>query len=79
VVVPETGVSVGEISHWVHQRFGHATRVDGEVYHTNAGVTVSVRVGNDPVIETSDPPTELPALLQDAATQVYVTAAAACN
>jgi tetratricopeptide (TPR) repeat protein len=71
VVVPETGISIGEISHWIHQRFGHATRVDGEVYYTSAGVTVSVRVGNDPAIETSGPQTELPALVQDAATRVY--------
>jgi tetratricopeptide (TPR) repeat protein len=71
VEVPETGISIGEISHWIHDRFGHATRVDGEVYHTSAGITVSVRVGNDPVIETSGTEAELPALVQDAATRVY--------
>jgi tetratricopeptide (TPR) repeat protein len=70
VEVPETGISIGEISHWIHDRFGHATRVDGEVYHS-AGVTVSVRVGNDPAIESSGTEAELPALVQDAATRVY--------
>lgn len=71
VVVPETGISISEISHWIHQRFGHATELGGEVYRTSAGVTVSVRVGNDPAIESSGPQSELPALLQDAATRVY--------
>jgi tetratricopeptide (TPR) repeat protein len=71
VEVPETGISIGEISHWIHERFGHATRVDGEVYHTSAGVTVSVRVGNDPAIETSGTEGDLPTLVQEAATRVY--------
>jgi tetratricopeptide (TPR) repeat protein len=71
VVVPETGISIGEISHWIHQRFGHATRVDGEIYHTSTGITVSVRVGNDPAIETSGTEASLPALVQDVATRVY--------
>ncbi|HEY5019940.1 MAG TPA: hypothetical protein VII17_02875, partial [Steroidobacteraceae bacterium] len=43
VEVPETGISIAEISRWIHERFGHATRVDGEVYHSSTGVTVSVR------------------------------------
>lgn len=71
VEVPETGISIGEISHWIHDRFGHATRIDGEVFHTSAGITVSVRVGNDPAIETSGAEAELPALVQEAATRVY--------
>jgi tetratricopeptide (TPR) repeat protein len=71
VEVPATGISIGEISHWIHERFGHATRVGGEVYHSSAGVTVSVRVGNDPAIEASGTEAQLPALVQDAATRVY--------
>ncbi len=71
VEVPETGISIGEISHWIHERFGHATRVDGEVYHTSAGVTVSVRVGSNPLIETHGTEEELPTLIQAAATRVY--------
>lgn len=71
VEVPETGISIGEISHWIHDRFGHSTRIDGEVFHTSTGITVSARVGNDPAIETSGTEAELPALVQDAATRVY--------
>jgi tetratricopeptide (TPR) repeat protein len=71
VEVPETGISIGEISHWIHDRFGHATHVDGEVYYTGNGVNVSVRVGNNPVIETHGTEEELPTLIQAAATRVY--------
>jgi tetratricopeptide (TPR) repeat protein len=71
VEVPETGISIGEISHWIHDRFGHATQVDGEVYHTSNGVNVSVRVGNNPVIETHGTEQELPSLIQAAGTRVY--------
>jgi tetratricopeptide (TPR) repeat protein len=71
VEVPETGISIGEISHWIHDRFGHATHVGGEVYHTSNGVNVSVRVGNNPLIETHGTEEELPTLIQAAATQVY--------
>jgi tetratricopeptide (TPR) repeat protein len=71
VEVPETGVSIGDISRWIHETFGHATRVGGEVYRTNAGLTVSVRVSHDPAIETSGTEEQLPALIQEAATRVY--------
>jgi tetratricopeptide (TPR) repeat protein len=63
--------SIGEISHWIHDRFGHATQVDGEVYHTSNEVNVSVRVGNNPLIETHGTEEELPTLIQAAATRVY--------
>lgn len=71
VEVPDTGISIGEISRWIHEKFGHATRVSGEVYRASAGFTVNVRVGNDPATETSGTEVQLPALVQEAATRVY--------
>jgi len=71
VEVPETGISIGEISHWIHDSIGRSTRVDGEVYDTSTGVAVSVRVGDYPTIETSGVEADLPNLIQDAATRVY--------
>jgi tetratricopeptide (TPR) repeat protein len=71
VEVPETGISIGEISRWIHESVGRSTRVDGEVFYTKTGVAVSVRVGDYPIIETSGAEAELPQLVQDAATRVY--------
>jgi tetratricopeptide (TPR) repeat protein len=69
--VPETGISVGEISRWIHEAVGRSTRVDGEVYYTNTGVAVSVRVGDYPTIETSGAEADLSKLIRDAATRLY--------
>jgi tetratricopeptide (TPR) repeat protein len=71
VEVPETGISIGEISHWIHDSVGRSTRVDGEVYYTNTGVAVSVRVGDYPTIEALGAEADLSKLIQDAATRVY--------
>jgi tetratricopeptide (TPR) repeat protein len=71
VELPETGISIGEISRWIHDSIGRSTRVDGELYYTSTGVTVSIRVGDYPAIETSGAEAELSKLIQDAATRVY--------
>jgi len=71
VEVPETGISIGEISRWIHDSFGRNTRVDGEVYYTSTGVGISVRVGDYPTIEASGAEPDLSKLIQDAATRVY--------
>jgi tetratricopeptide (TPR) repeat protein len=71
VEIPETGVSIGEISHLIHEHLGHATRVDGEVYHSPDGLTVSVRVGDGPTVEASGADQNLRAMVQEVATRVY--------
>jgi tetratricopeptide (TPR) repeat protein len=71
VELPETGISIGEISRWIHDSIGRSTRVDGELYYTSAGITVSARVGDYPAIETSGAEADLSKLIQDAATRVY--------
>jgi len=71
VEVPETGISIGEISHWIHDSIGRSTRVDGEVYYTGTGVAVGVRVGDYPTIETAGAEADLPKLIEAAATRVY--------
>jgi tetratricopeptide (TPR) repeat protein len=53
VEIPETGVSLGEIGRWLREKFGHETRVSGELYHvTDASgapaLALTVRVGDEP-------------------------------
>ncbi len=44
IEVPETGVSVGEISRMLHERFGHDLHINGELIQTDrGGLTLTVR------------------------------------
>ena len=71
VEIPETGVSFGELNRWLRQWLGSQTRVSGEVYRTPAGLTVSVRTGQDGGASFSGPDTDVDKLVQQAAEAVY--------
>jgi hypothetical protein len=71
VEFPETGISIGEISHWIHETFGHATRVEGEVYHTADGFAVGIRLGHEAAIQVSGAETALSTLVREATTRIY--------
>ncbi len=71
VEIPETGVSFGELNRWLRQWLGNQTRVSGEVYRTPAGLTVSVRTGQDGGVSFTGPDTDVDKLVQQAAEAVY--------
>jgi hypothetical protein len=70
--VPETGVSFGEISHLLRDRFGHDVHIDGDLFETpTGGLALTVR-GNGVLPKTlSGSATELEKLTAQAAEYVY--------
>ncbi len=45
VEIPETGISVFELSRFLRQSLGHETSMSGELYRTQTGIALTVRVG----------------------------------
>ncbi|MGD0865907.1 MAG: hypothetical protein ABSA49_10165, partial [Rhizomicrobium sp.] len=48
VQIPDTGISIDELSRLLHGWLGHETHVSGEVYRTADGIALTVRVGANP-------------------------------
>jgi len=69
--IPETGISVGELSRLLHEHLGHITHIESEVTRSADEVSVSIRVGDEYAVEAVGPQTNLKALVQDAATRMY--------
>jgi tetratricopeptide (TPR) repeat protein len=69
--IPETGVSVGELSRLLHERLGHITHIGGEITRSGDAVTVHARLGDGYALEITGPETDLAALVQEAATRIY--------
>ncbi len=46
VEIPETGISVVELSRFLRHSLGHETSMSGELYHTPSGIALTVRVGD---------------------------------
>jgi cytochrome c-type biogenesis protein CcmH/NrfG len=47
VMIPDTGISLGELERYLDLKLGHATRVSGEVVRTTAGIAMTARAGTD--------------------------------
>jgi len=71
IEMPETGISLGEVSRIVHEKLGHITHVGGEITHSGEDVTVRIRIGDQYEIESTGAEANLAALIQDAATRIY--------
>ena len=69
--IPETGISIGELSRMLHEKLGHTTHVGGEITHSGDNVTVRIRLGDEYEAESTGPEATLPALVQDASTKIY--------
>jgi tetratricopeptide (TPR) repeat protein len=70
--VPETGISLGEISRLLRERFGHDVRIDGNLVETSAGgLALTVRGNGVPPKTFSGLATELNTLTVKAAEYVY--------
>jgi tetratricopeptide (TPR) repeat protein len=72
VEIPDTGVSIGELNHYLRGWLGSETHVTGELVHTAKGLALTVRYGSNPgsTIEGAD----LGTLIQKAAENVMRTA-----
>lgn len=71
VEIPETGVSLGEVWHFLRDQLGHETRVNGEVIRTATGIAVTARNGGAAGATVTGPEADLDTLLQQAAEHVY--------
>jgi tetratricopeptide (TPR) repeat protein len=69
--IPETGISIGELSRVLHGFLGHPTHIGSEVTHSAGAVTVRIRVGDQYSVESAGPEVNLAALVQDAATKLF--------
>lgn len=69
--IPETGVSIGQLSRMLREKLGHITHIGGEVTRTGDQVSVHIRVGDVSSVESSGPAATLAAVVQDAATRIY--------
>ncbi len=70
IAIPETGVSIGELSRLLHEQLGHATRIDGEIFRMPDGLTASARAGGV-AAEASGNDRDLDALLDTLALNLY--------
>ena len=71
VEIPETGVSIGEVSHYLRQVLGHQTHITGEVVREGAGLTITARAGTDPAAQFSGAESDLNDLLAQATEAVF--------
>jgi hypothetical protein len=71
VEIPETGVSVGELRRLLVDWLGRNTKIGGDVYRTPQGLDVAARAGALPAADQAGAETDLDALIQAAAEDVY--------
>jgi tetratricopeptide (TPR) repeat protein len=71
VMIPDTGISLGELDRYLNLKLGHATRVSGEVVRTAADVAVTARSGTSGSVTASGNENALDPLMHDLAEQVY--------
>jgi tetratricopeptide (TPR) repeat protein len=70
--VPETGISISEVSRLLRDRFGHDVRIDGDLIETpNGGLALTVRGNGVPPKTFDGSATELEKLTVEAAEYVY--------
>jgi tetratricopeptide (TPR) repeat protein len=70
--VPETGISIGELSRLLKERFGHDVHIDGDLVETPAGgLDLTVRGNGVPPRTFSAPAVDLAKLTVKAAEYVY--------
>jgi hypothetical protein len=71
VEIPETGISLGELSNYLRASLGHETRISGEVYRTPAGLTVAARSGEAAGKRLTGSDADVESLIEKAAEAVY--------
>ncbi|MGA2565019.1 MAG: hypothetical protein ABSF96_15835, partial [Steroidobacteraceae bacterium] len=72
VEIPETGVSFGELSRYLHETLGHESHISGEVYETPTGIAVTARTDKERSKSFSGRTEDLGQLIREAAESIYV-------
>jgi len=71
VEIPETGLSFGQIEHFLRERFGHDSHISGEVIQGGDKLVITVRVGDEPADRAEGDTASLDALMDKVALGVY--------
>ena len=71
VEIPETGVSIGELNHYLREWLGSETRISGEVVRTPAGVAVTARAGESSGRRSEGAEADVDKLIDQAAEAIY--------
>jgi hypothetical protein len=74
VDIPETGISIGELDHYLRLWLGNETHVTGDVVHTQHGLSLTVRYGSQPGATFEGASADLDRLVQAAAEHVFSAA-----
>ena len=69
--IPETGVSLGELDRFLHEKLGHDTHISGALFHTASGLGLTVRVGTEFSDRADGAENDLDSLVQQAAEAIY--------
>ncbi|HTT83233.1 MAG TPA: hypothetical protein VMF67_07115 [Rhizomicrobium sp.] len=74
VEIPETGISIGEIDHYLRMWLGSETHVTGDVVRTSRGLALTVRYGAQPGATFAGTNADLDRLVQSGAEHVFAAA-----
>jgi hypothetical protein len=71
VEIPETGISIAELTRFLRDWLGHETHITGSVTQTDSGLTVTAYVGSDMVPAVSGDAAGLDALVRKLSEEIY--------
>jgi tetratricopeptide (TPR) repeat protein len=71
VEIPETGVSIGELSRYLREWLGSETRISGEIVRTPQGLAVTARAGDAPGRRFEGLETDIDKLVGQTAEAIY--------
>jgi hypothetical protein len=69
--IPETGVSLTELDHFLRQKFGRDTHVSGEIVHLAAGLVLTARADEAGAASASGAEADFDGLIRQLAESVY--------
>ena len=74
IAIPETGISVGELDHYLRGWLGHEVHVGGEIVHAPDGLALTVRYGGKPGVQVKGDEADFDGLMKKAAEGLYSVA-----
>jgi tetratricopeptide (TPR) repeat protein len=71
VEIPDTGLSVGEVSRYLHRVLGHQTYISGEVVDRDGKITITARTNANPAARASGADSDVDAVLDQVAESIF--------
>ena len=71
VEIPDTGMSVGEVSRYLHRVLGHQTYISGEVVARDGKITITARTNANPTARASGAASDVDAVLDQVAESIF--------